>query len=157
MCRLPFDPPPCTLFLWLQKRRRICVRWWKLGDGQWAVGGRWVGVLWPPVVASGIHKTFDPTTPGELMVFMIPTPPATAPPKNLDPLSVPSYLISTLAFLFFFLFMASFYCCAPSISLSCPSLSLPAGHRLRSLLLTIFFPSISCCLLCTCMCVCVWL
>lgn len=36
------------------------------------------------------------------MVFMIPTPPATAPPKNLDPLSVPSYLISTLAFLFFF-------------------------------------------------------
>jgi len=35
------------------------------------------------------------------MVFMIPTPPATAPPKNLDPLSVPSYLISTLAFLFF--------------------------------------------------------
>lgn len=157
MCQLPFDPPPCTLFLWLQKRRRICVRWWKLGDGQWAVGGRWVGVLWPPVVASGIHKTFDPTTPGELMVFMIPTAPATAPPKNLDPLSVPSYLISTLAFLFFFLFMASFYCCAPSISLSCPSLSLPAGHRLRSLLLTIFFPSISCCLLCTCMCVCVWL
>lgn len=35
------------------------------------------------------------------MVFMIPTAPATAPPKNLDPLSVPSYLISTLAFLFF--------------------------------------------------------
>jgi len=116
---------------------------WKTGG--WAVGGGSVGVLWPPVVAMGIHKTFDPTTPGELMAFMIPTPHSRTT-QNLDPLSVPSYLISKLAFLFslgsllllrpinILQLPISFSPCSPSLSIS-PSL---------------YFPLFPLCLVCVC-------